>query len=326
MPEALRRCRGWRCTRSAATSVAIAGVVAAAAMALAAPSTSGAATPRCFGAAALDPGLACRNMTRSAVPGLEDIGRSAPCEPVVSRLDSLCSFGVSRSRAVRHIALLGDSHAMNWRGAVDAVARDRRWRGYSITMPGCLFSTAIAELPDGRREQCMSWYRSVRAWLRDHPEVSAVFVSHNASAPLVPGAGESYSQIMLSGWTRAWTALPASVEKVIVLRDAPDPADDTLRCLRRVLAAATQRPGPACATPRAAAVKWDSAVSAAVNLHSKRYRFVDLTDFFCGRRSCYPVIGGVRVYDDVLGHFTTAFSRTLGPYLLREVRRLVSAW
>jgi hypothetical protein len=37
------------------------------------------------------------------------------------------------------------------------------------------------------------------------------------------------------------------------------------------------------------------------------------------------VIGGVRVPDDVLGHFTTAFSRTLGPYLLRAVRGLLAA-
>jgi hypothetical protein len=96
--------------------------------------------------------------------------------------------------------------------------------------------------------------------------------------------------------------------------------------LRRVLADGKQRPGPACATARAEAVRWDSAVSAADNLHAKRYRFVDLTSFFCGRRSCYPVVGGVRVYDDVLGHFTTAFSQTLGPYLLREVRRLIAAW
>ena len=106
------------------------------------------------------------------------------------------------------------------------------------------------------------------------------------------------------------------------------PTPPTTRCAAcgASLAAGARRPGPACATPRADAVKWDSAVSSAVSLRSKRYRFIDLTDFFCGRRSCYPVVGGVRVYDDVLGHFTTAFSNTLGPYLLREVRRLIAAW
>jgi hypothetical protein len=245
---------------------------------------------------------------------------------VRSKLDTLCAFGAAPSKASRHVLLLGDSHAMNWRGAMETVLRDRRWRAYSISMPGCLFSGAISELPDGRREQCAAWYRSVLAWFGAHPEVSIVFVSHNATAPIMPLASERYSDVMLRGWTSAWAALPRTVKKVVVLRDAPDPADGTLRCLRRVLAAATPRPGPACATPRADALRWDSAVSAAVNLHSKRYRYVDLTDFFCAKRSCYPVIGGVRVFSDVLGHFTTPFSRTLGPYLLREVRRLIAAW
>ncbi|MEY2442127.1 MAG: hypothetical protein QOJ46_1553 [bacterium] len=326
MITAPRRSRRWRYAILAAAGVALAGATAGAAMTLAAPGISAAASKRCFGAAARDPDRACGNLTRSAVPGLDVPERGSPCKPVPSKLDTLCAFGVAPSKAVRHIALLGDSHAMNWRAAVDAVARDRRWRAYSISLPGCVFSEAVAELPEGRRESCTQWYRSVRAWFARHPEISVVFVSHNASAPIVPGPGERYSDVMLAGWTRAWTALPSSIKKIIVLRDAPDPADDTLRCLRRVLADGKQRPGPACATARAEAVRWDSAVSAADNLHAKRYRFVDLTSFFCGRRSCYPVVGGVRVYDDVLGHFTTAFSRTLGPYLLREVRRLIATW
>lgn len=314
--------RGWRRAVSAAAGVVLAG----AAMTIAAPAVSAAASKRCYGAAARDPDRACNNLTRSVVPGLDVLEEGAPCRPVRSRLDTLCAFGAAPSKASRHVVLLGDSHAMNWRGAMETVVRDRNWRAYSISMPGCLYSAAIAELPAGRREQCTAWYRSVRAWFGDHPEVSIVFASHNAIAPIMPLPAERYADVMLRGWTRAWAALPGTVEKVVVLRDAPDPADDTLRCMRRVLGAATQRPGPACATPRADAVRWDSAAAAAINLHAKRYRVIDLTDFFCAKRSCYPVIGGVRVYSDVLGHFTTPFSRTLGPYLAREVRRLIAAW
>ncbi|MEY2512897.1 MAG: hypothetical protein QOJ89_255 [bacterium] len=306
--------------------VALAAVVASVAMTLAAPAIAAAGSTRCVGAAARDRNHACSNLTRSAVPGLDVPDRGSPCEPVASELDTLCAFGVARSTAVRHIALLGDSHAMNWRAAVDAVAHDRHWRGYSISLPGCLFSEAVAELPEARRESCTRWYRSVLAWFGRHPEISTVFVSHNAIPPVLGEPGMRYSDIMLAGYTRAWMALPATVKKIIVLRDAPNPADGTLRCLRRVIAAATQRPGTACATPRSDAVRWDAAVSAAVGFHAKRYRYVDLTSFFCSRRSCYPVVGGVRVYSDVLGHFTTAFSKTLGPYLLGAVRRLIATW
>lgn len=321
-----RRVRGRRDAVPAAACAVLAGVLATAALAVAAPAASAAATKRCHGAAALDPDLGCRNMTRSAVPGLDVPEQGARCEAVASTVESHCTFGVAPSKASRHVALIGDSHAMNWRGAMATVARDRRWRVHSMSMPGCLFSAAASELTAARREPCMRWYRSVRSWLNAHPEVSIAFMSHNALAPIAPGPAERYADVTLRGWARAWTALPGSVEKVVVLRDAPDPADDTLRCLRRVLAAADRRPGPACATPRTEALRWDSAVSAATDLRAKRYRVIDLTSFFCGRRSCYPVIGGVRVYSDVLGHFTTPFSRTLGPYLLRDVRRMIAAW
>jgi hypothetical protein len=326
MHDAAHRARGWRCAVSASVWLAVAGIWAGAAPALAASGVSEAASARCHGAAALDPARACVVLTRSAAPGIDVPDFGWPCDPVASKLDTLCAFGVSPAKATRHIALVGDSHAMNWRAAVHVVARDRRWRAYSISQPGCMFSAAASKLPQGRREPCVRWYRAVRAWFGRHPEVSTVFVSQNALAPIVVGPGERYSDIVLAGYRRAFSALPSSVKKVIVLRDAPDPADDTLRCLRRVLAEGKLAPGPACATPRAAAVRWDSAVSAAVGLRNKRYRYVDLTSFFCDPSNCFPVIGGVRVESDVLGHFTTAFSRTLGPYLLREVRRLIATW
>jgi hypothetical protein len=40
-------------------------------------------------------------------------------------------------------------------------------------------------------------------------------------------------------------------------------------------------------------------------------RLVDLTRFVCGPRRCFPVIGGMLVYQDT-NHVTVAFNRTLG--------------
>ena len=45
---------------------------------------------------------------------------------------------------------------------------------------------------------------------------------------------------------------------------------------------------------------------------------VDLTRQFCGRRRCYPVIGGALVHKDT-DHLTQVFARTLGPFLDRAV-------
>jgi hypothetical protein len=49
---------------------------------------------------------------------------------------------------------------------------------------------------------------------------------------------------------------------------------------------------------------------------------VDLTRFFCDRRRCFAVVGGALVHQDET-HMTATFDRTLGPFLLRAVDRLV---
>ena len=47
-------------------------------------------------------------------------------------------------------------------------------------------------------------------------------------------------------------------------------------------------------------------------------RSIDLTNFFCDARYCYPVVGGVLAYKDQ-NHITPTFARTLAPYIERGV-------
>jgi hypothetical protein len=79
--------------------------------------------------------------------------------------------------------------------------------------------------------------------------------------------------------------------------------------------AARRAAGPACAIPRERALADDATVLAAELL---RARVVDLSDHFCDRRSCFPVVGGVLVHKDT-DHLTQQFAATLGPYLVRAV-------
>jgi hypothetical protein len=64
----------------------------------------------------------------------------------------------------------------------------------------------------------------------------------------------------------------------------------------------------------------DAGMAAIAALHSNRYQAVDLTQYFCDGVNCFPVIGGALVYRDTLGHITPAFSKSLGPFLLRKVQ------
>jgi hypothetical protein len=51
---------------------------------------------------------------------------------------------------------------------------------------------------------------------------------------------------------------------------------------------------------------------------------VDLTQFMCSPRLCYPVVGGVLVHKDVT-HLTPLFASTLGPFVLQSINRMYGA-
>lgn len=283
------------------------------------------AAPRCFGAAAIDRKRPCMNRTRTVTPKPDKVAgvHEAYCAPIRRQRDpDVCTFGTRAARAVADIALIGDSHAVHWRTPLDLVARVMRWHGFSVTAPGCFFGHAVFAMPTGLLEPCAPWYRSVVRWLAEHPEISTVVVSQNAPTPVRLNPGETEHGVKAAGYARTWRALPRNVKRVIVIRDTPRLPATTFDCVRRVIAAGTARARTACSYSRRRALIADPAMSAVARLRSARYRAVDMTDFFCGSRRCYPVIGGVLVHRDS-DHINGVYAKTLGPYLLRAIRRIV---
>jgi len=287
---------------------------------------SAAAKPTCLGAAARDAKRPCFNATRSFTPALKDVDNpgASPCTLTTQKPEPVCTFGTSARRARGAIALIGDSHALHWRAALEHVAKRRRWRGFSLTAPACFYSEAIYSLIEGLRAPCIEWFRAAKKWFHDHPQISTVFVSQNAPTPVDVGPGQTALDVKVDGFRRAWTALPKTVKHVVVIRDTPVQADGTVDCVRQAVAAG-RRPGPACPTPRADALLEDSAVAAVAAIGSTRFQAIDMTDFFCGATDCYPVIGGVLVHRD-RDHITVLYAQTLGPYLLRRVQGLMRSW
>lgn len=285
---------------------------------------SAAAKPKCVGAAARDAKNPCSNATRSVTPSLAqaDLVTSSPCKLTSEQPEPVCTFGAPASKATKHIALLGDSHALQWRSALDFVAGSQGWRGYSLTAPGCPFSDAVKYLAEGIRAPCEEWYGAVQKWFKRHPEVTTVYTSQFAPMPLNLPTGNTELEVKTAGFRRAWASLPKTVRRVIAIRDTPMTTEATVTCLREVIAAGKERPGIACKVPRKGTVFEDAAVLTARQLRFKRYTSVDLTSYFCGQAYCYPVIGGVLVQRDTFGHITLAYAESLGPYLLRKLRFL----
>lgn len=276
----------------------------------------------------MDAARPCVNRTLSVVPDPDDVKRvsGSYCAPIKRQRDpEVCTFGTRGAKAEAHVALIGDSHALHWRTALATVARAYRWRAYSVTAPGCQFATTNDVFHIGIRDACAGWHQDVLRWLRAHPEVRTVFVSQIVDTPIDVAPGRSESAIKIAGYKAVWRRLPKSVKRLVVIRDTPRTTPATLECLRTAVAAGDVAPGPACPQPRSHAIVRDTAVAAAAGLRSPRFRSVDLTEYFCDRRNCFAAIGGARVYADTLGHLTQTYARTLGPYLLRKVRRLLRA-
>lgn len=279
----------------------------------------------CYGAAARDPEHPCFNPRLanrvSPMPFDALLTANSPCRTNLEVRGTLviCEMLSWPARPTATIALIGDSHASHWRAGLEVVAAAQRWRGYSLTRAGCPLTLAR---PKGR--SCGRWNRLVRRWLRQHPEVETVFVSQKAGSRVIPPRGRGSRRSQISGYKRAWRALPKTVKHVIVIRDVPKTLKNTAACVTRA-AQRRRRPGLVCAVPRAFALPEDRAVVAAREYRSEKVGVADLRRFFCKRRVCPPVIGGVLVHKDN-NHLTTQFTISIGPYLLRAVQRLMATW
>ncbi len=299
----------------AAGALGLLVTLAAATTATAAPSTA-----TCVGAAARDPHRPCTNLSRTVSPKKGDDALypwTLDCKATLQRPHPLCTFGAPLRGSKATVALIGDSHALHWRAALDIVAKAKRWRAFSITTAACQFSAV--KLDEAYRELCGPWYARARRWFADHPQVSTVFVSQKSITPVAPVAGRTEAQVRAAGFMRAWSTLPKTVKRVIVLRDVPNPLDGTFSCIDEAVATGTPALSVACPSPRKGSLLPDAAVAAARALDSKRYRVIDLSSLFCTWRHCFPVIGGVQVYADIVGHITAAYMRTVAPFLLRRL-------
>ncbi len=285
--------------------------------------------PPCFGAAARDPQKPCSNPAlRTSVVPLPVAAKSedyAPCERFHREGGlSQCDFGVPAAKAKRTIALVGDSHASHWRTPLDHVARQNGWHGVSITRTSCPFSEATKKLAEPTFSQCQDWVAKLPGYFRAHPEIDTIVtVGITGGAVKVP-PGKTMFEAKVDGVRSAWRTLPDTVKHIIVLRDTPRIAGDTVDCVDRAITAG-ERADINCAVPREFSVEADPQAVAARTSGTSRTQVIDLTNRFCSKRLCFPVIGGALVFKD-LHHFTLVWAETLGPPLAREVQRVSQSW
>jgi peptidoglycan/LPS O-acetylase OafA/YrhL len=280
----------------------------------------------CLGAAALDPTRNCApadntDPVPSPVVAFDDKPEACMQDNKDAAL-RVCSFGVPAAQATRQVAAVGDSHAMHWLGTLQVIAEQERWHLTALMKGSCPLTRATrSDMPAQQAAGCRRWNDAAQRWLAQHPEVSQVFVSSSSMNQVVPDPGRSWQQTAVAGYRAAWQRLPATIGRVVVLRDIPRPRSDVVTCSE--IAVRQHRDVSSCGRKAHLAILDDPEALAArgASTPGRAVDVIDLNRFFCADDLCSPGIGGAFVYRDA-HHMTATFSRTLAPYLLAAYRQL----
>ncbi|PYY32078.1 hypothetical protein DEI89_14295 [Curtobacterium sp. MCBD17_030] len=272
----------------------------------------------CFGAAAgvgtadpcTDPRLSDVRVPAPAAAGTDDANRPACWSNTTPDL-AVCRLGPATGYT-KHIAAIGDSHNNALISAYAAIARERNWRIDVAGHIGCYLTTAEQQAPsDAYTASCNGWKQAALAWVRDHPDLDALVVTHAATkSPVIVPAGSTNDATVVDGLVGAWRNATDAGVPVIAIRDNPVAGNDTLDCLGRMTGPTTD----VCDSPRAAALAAFDGSAEAVARLGHRAALVDLTDRYCTATTCPAVVGGVVVHRDPT-HLTATFARTLAPSL-----------
>ena len=269
---------------------------------------------KCFGAAAMVNRAKCPDAL-TALPLVAVTKADAPWAPQAGCRGSTgsdpaywtCYWG--KGKPSRVVALVGDSHAEHWRGALHRIAKARNWKLIEIISSGCPATDASSVIFEGHPrdgQACRSWTIKATAELKalaPNDIITTAYAQKNVFSPA--GSGPD-------GFERLWKQW-LGFSRVTVLRDIPTSANDSdPQCL----AINVGKP-LICAKPRSKVLIDDDIMRAARAMRGQ-VNVVDLSSYFCDERLCYAVIGGASIYFDY-DHMTTQYSATLASALLRKL-------
>ena len=222
-----------------------------------------------------------------------------------------CAFGATSSATT--LALIGDSHAWHWMGALAGAGEAHRWRIEPNVMGACpvadlrgLVSGAAARLYRPCAQFLESTLRRLEA---ERPQ--AVILSNSdfymkAEPIRVP------ERVWTEGLRRTYARFERAGIRVIVIRSTPWVPFDVPSCLSRRAARLPFATDCRFAPDQAFIAQGQRAQDHAAR--GLNVRFVDMNDQVCETGRCETERGGLVLYSDD-NHLTTSFSKSLGPVL-----------
>lgn len=267
----------------------------------------------CFGAGARVNQDACETSTIEGVyPELSVAAADIPQLPntcfSVSREQveaSYCSLG-DRDASIR-IAAIGDSHIAQYAGALNALAIRNRWQLDLYAKGGCPFSFAVRVHDEVLTKNCPTWVNNVTRLLPEK-NYDAIITSQRSGMKWNGGNGSA-----VQGLTELWRQLVAAGERLVVIKDSPNPGQDAVACLLK---------NEDCTFDKDTGLGFDAQVESAKQVSG--LQFVNFDDIFCDSQECFPIIGNAVVYRDD-NHLTDTFARTLAPAIEKHIMRAMEA-
>ncbi|WP_285593738.1 acyltransferase family protein [Kineosporia sp. NBRC 101731] len=222
------------------------------------------------------------------------------------------SLGSARPR--KTVVLFGDSHAAQWYPALNALARENRWRLAVFTKVMCTPAQVhvYAETFRGDYRTCNTWRANSIARIHALKPDLVVTTSIADHLDLV-GSASDVDATWATGWARTVSTLLAGGTDVAFLADSPRAKTDVPECLSqnpRNIQACAQASDRATGTPQRTAI--------ARAVRSASARVVDPAPWFCTATSCPVVVGNTLVYRDD-NHITGAYARALASLLFEEL-------
>jgi peptidoglycan/LPS O-acetylase OafA/YrhL len=209
-----------------------------------------------------------------------------------------CDFGDEDAETT--VVMYGGSKIWHWFPAMEAVADEHGWHLVTFIKNACIIETGQAARGEERYVSCDAWNDAVvDAIAALRPDLVFTYGSRVGyeAYETFPDYTDRYEQLLATG------------AAVVAVRDTPSPRFDIPACVDLDGA-------DGCAVDRASYYsEQDGFADLPVpdGVHK-----ADLTDYICGSERCEAVVGNILVYRDD-AHLTATYSRTLAPYLEREL-------
>jgi len=222
------------------------------------------------------------------------------------------------------VVLFGDSHALNWFPAYNAVAKLKHWRLLSLTMSACTPADIPAYNPATKAlmANCPIWRAAtIKRINAENPYLVLIASSRSWATTDANGAvlaGDARTAVFDAGMKRTIEAIKLNALHVVYLEDTPAQSQDPTLCL-------SQHPKStlACATPASQAINaaWQAEEHAIASYEG--IGIMDPSYWVCPTDPCPVVIGNLEIFQDN-SHLTATYSEAMAPIMASALARAIS--